>query len=161
MNARIKTQVCPALWLMGVLAAALPAGAQQAADNNMQAVRDTLRADKKLLVAQAMALTESEGKGFWPIYESYQKEFGALNDRLSNLIQDYATRYSNLTNESARNIVDGYLAIETDRLKIRRSYLLKFRQILPEIKVARLYQLENKIQAAINYELAAGIPLVE
>ena len=161
MNARIKTHVCPALWLMGVLAAALPAGAQQAADNNMQAVRDKLRADKKLLVAQAMALTESEGKGFWPIYESYQKEFGALNDRLSNLIQDYATRYSNLTNESARNIVDGYLAIETDRLKIRRSYLLKFRQILPEIKVARLYQLENKIQAAINYELAAGIPLVE
>ena len=161
MNARIKTHVCPALWLMGVLAAALPVGAQQAADNNMQAVRDKLRADKKLLVAQAMALTESEGKGFWPIYESYQKEFGALNDRLSNLIQDYATRYSNLTNESARNIVDGYLAIETDRLKIRRSYLLKFRQILPEIKVARLYQLENKIQAAINCELAAGIPLVE
>jgi hypothetical protein len=66
-----------------------------------------------------------------------------------------------MTPESARRMVDGYLAIEADRQKIRRSYLPKFRQVLPEIKVARLYQLENKIQAAVNYELAAGIPLIE
>ena len=143
-----------------MLAATFSAGAQVSADN-MQVVRDKLQTDKKRLVADALALTDSEGKSFWPVYESYQKEFGAVNDRLVNLIQDYAKHYANMTNESARKIVDTYLAIEADRQKLRRSYLPKFRHVLPEIKVARLYQLENKIQAAVNYELAAGIPLME
>jgi len=33
--------------------------------------------------------------------------------------------------------------------------------VLPEKKVARYYQLENKIQAVLTYELAKNIPLVE
>ena len=52
----------------------------------MQQVRDKLRGDKRLLVSKAMVLTESEGKAFWPIYDRYQKEFGAVNDRLAKLI---------------------------------------------------------------------------
>jgi hypothetical protein len=127
----------------------------------MQIVRDKLRADKKLLVSKAMTLTESEGKRFWPVYESYQKELGAVNDRLAKLIEDYAGNYASLTDAVARKMVDSYLAIETDRLKVRQSYLPRFRQVLSEVKVARLYQLENKIQGAVNYELAAGIPLIE
>jgi hypothetical protein len=160
MRTKVKTSGFWVLWLFTLSATALPAAAQGAADS-MQRVRDKLRGDKQLLVAEGMVLTEAEGKAFWPIYENYQKDFGAVNDRLVNLIQDYAKNYASMTPESARKMVDGYLAIEADRQKIRRSYLPKFRQVLPEIKVARLYQLENKIQAAVNYELAAGIPLIE
>ena len=159
-SVKVRVPGCLVFWLCGMLAATFSAGAQVSADN-MQVVRDKLQTDKKRLVADALALTDSEGKSFWPVYESYQKEFGAVNDRLVNLIQDYAKHYANMTNESARKIVDTYLAIEADRQKLRRSYLPKFRHVLPEIKVARLYQLENKIQAAVNYELAAGIPLME
>jgi len=157
---KVKTSRFWVLWLLSLSATALPAVAQGTADS-MQKVREQLRGDKRLLVAKAMLLTESEGKAFWPIYDRYQKEFGAVNDQLAKLIQDYATNYGRLTNESAKKMVDGYLAIEADRLKIRRSYLPKFRQVLPEIKVALLYQLENKIQTVVNYELAAGIPLIE
>jgi hypothetical protein len=147
-------------WLLGLLAAAPAAGAQGSADS-MKMVRDQLRADKKLLVSKAMTLTESESKRFWPVYESYQKEFGAVSDRLAKLIEEYASSYSGMTNESARKLVNDYLAIEGDRQKIRLAYLPKFRQVLSEVKVARFYQLENKIQATTNYELAAGIPLME
>jgi len=58
-------------------------------------------------------------------------------------------------------ILDEYLAIESERLALRKAYLPKFRQALPDKKVVRFYQLENKIQAAVNYELAANIPLVK
>lgn len=160
MRTWVKASQCFALGLFGLLATALPVVAQGSADS-MQLVRDKLRADKKLLVGKAMTLTESEGKRFWPVYERYQKELGAVNDRLAKLIEDYATNYANLTDEVARRMVDGYLAIEVDRLKIRQSYLPKFRQVLSQVQVARLYQLENKIQGAVNYDLAAGIPLIE
>jgi hypothetical protein len=42
----------------------LPALAQDEPADNMQLVRDKIKADKKLFVAQAMGLTESEAKAF-------------------------------------------------------------------------------------------------
>jgi hypothetical protein len=146
--------------MVGMLATGSLAGAQGSADS-MQMVRDQLRADKKLLVSKAMTLTEPESKRFWPVYESYQKEFSAVSDRLAKLIEEYAKSYAGMTNESARKLVNDYFVIEGDRQKIRLAYLPKFRQVLSDIKVARFYQLENKIQATANYELAAGIPLME
>jgi hypothetical protein len=161
MKAKIRTRVMMALLGLGVLVLAFPAFTQEKQADNMQIVREKLRADKKLLVSEAMKFTEDESKGFWPVYESYQKEVSAVNDRTLKLIQEYAKNYPSMTNEVAKKLVDDYLSLEGERLKIRQSYLPKFRKVLPDIKVARFYQLENKIQAAINYDLAAGIPMVE
>ena len=135
--------------------------AQEKAADNMQAAREKLQADKKLFVIEHMKLTDSESKAFWPVYENYQKDMGAVNDRLADLVRDYASHYANMTNDEAKKLVDDSLAIDADRLKIRQSYLPKFRQVLSEFKVARYYQIENKIQAAVNYDLATGIRLTE
>lgn len=161
MKAKIKTRVMIALLGLGVLALAVPAFTQDKQADNMQIVREKLRADKKLLVSEAMKFTEAESKSFWPVYESYQKEISAVNDRALKLIQEYAKNYGSMTDEVAKKLVDDYLSLEGERLKIRQSHLPKFRKVLPDLKVARFYQLENKIQALINYDLAAGIPMVE
>jgi hypothetical protein len=139
----------------------LPALAQDKRADNMQIVREKIRADKKLFVAQVMQLTESEAKAFWPVYDSYEKDLMKLNDRAEAMIRDYAKNYQSMTNEAARKLTDEFLAIQTDQQKLRLSYLPQFRKVLPDIKVARFYQLENKISAAMNYELAMNIPLVE
>jgi len=140
---------------------ATPALAQDQPADNMQIVREKIRADKKLVVAEAMGMTESEAKAFWPVYEAYQRDLAKINDRTIKLIEDYAENYGAMSDQAAKQLMDEYMAIETERLKIRQSYLLRFRQVLPEMKVVRYYQLENKIQAVVNYELAANIPLVK
>jgi len=161
MQAKTNMPGIMALLAIGALVFTVQMFTQDKQADNMQVVREKIRADKKLFVAEVMGLKESESKGFWPVYESYQKDLSRVNDRTLKLIQDYASHYPNMTNEAAKKLVDDYLSVEGERLKIRQSYLPKFRQVLPEIKVARFYQLENKIQAAVNYDLAAGIPLVE
>jgi hypothetical protein len=140
---------------------AVPAVAQDQRADTMQMVRDKIRADKKLLIAENLPLTESEAKGFWPVYESYQKEMSTLNDRMIKLIKDYATNYQTMSDQTAKRLMDEYLAIEAARLKLRQAYLPRFRKVLREKQVARYYQLENKVQAAVSYELAAEIPLVK
>jgi hypothetical protein len=149
------------LFGLGVLALTVPAFTQSSQDNNMQIVREKMRADKKLLVAQTMQLTDAESQTFWPVYESFQKELAAVNDRLLKLIQNYAQNYASMTNEVARTLTDDYMAGDVERLKIKQAYLPKFRNVLSEIKVARYYQLETKIQAAMQYELATNIPLIQ
>ncbi len=142
-----------------VFAGSLCLAADRPADN-MDIVREKIRADKKLLVAQNMQLTEDEARAFWPVYEDYQNELFLLQSRSIKLIKDFDAVYENMTDADAKRLLDEYLTIEGLRQKVRLAYLPKFREVLPEKKVARYYQIENKIYAVVNYELARGIPLI-
>lgn len=129
--------------------------------DNMDILRDKLKADKKLVVADAMGMNDKESAAFWPVYELYQKDISALNDRTMTLLKDYVHNYGGMTDASAKGMVDSFLKIEKDRISLMQSYRPKFQKVLPEVKVARYYQIENKIRAVVNYELAAEIPLAE
>jgi hypothetical protein len=135
--------------------------AQEKPADNMQLVREKIKTDKKLFIAQNMNLTESEAKVFWPVYENYQKDLGKLVDKAVKLIDNYAANYETMSEEAAKELIDGYLAIEGERVTLMKSFLPKFRKVLPEKKVARYYQLENKIDAVVNFGLAKQIPLVK
>ncbi|MBW1608847.1 MAG: hypothetical protein JRE07_03120 [Deltaproteobacteria bacterium] len=135
--------------------------AQEKPADNMQIVREKIKTDKKLFIAENMNLTESEAKVFWPVYENYQKDLGKLVDKTVKLIDNYAANFQTMTEEAAKELIDGYLAIEGERVTLMKSFLPKFRKVLPEKKVARYYQLENKIDAVVNFGLAKQIPLVK
>ena len=149
---------------MMVLAAvmvAVPLFAQDKPADNMQLVLEKIRADKRLLVAENMELTEAEAKTFWPVYSQYQDELFLLRVRTAKLIQDYSDASGKMTNEIAKKLLDELMIIESLGMTLRQIYLIEFRNVLPDMKVARYYQIENKIQAALMYELARNIPLVK
>ncbi len=139
----------------------VPVCAQDKPADTNQLVREKIQADKKLLIAENMQLTEAEAKAFWPVYESYQKDMGKIVERTKKLIEDYAKNYQTMTDATAKKLVNEMLVIENERFKLRRAYLPKFRKVLSEKKVARYYQLENKIHAVVMYELAKIIPLMK
>ncbi len=139
----------------------LPSRAQEKPADNMQLLLEKVRADKKLLVAENMRLTEAEAKNFWPLYDRYQDELFLIRARTAKFITDYADAYQNMTDAKAKKAVGEYITIETLRLKLHKAYLPKFSKILPGAKVVRYYQIENKINAALEYELASRIPLAK
>ena len=134
--------------------------AQNKPADNMEIVKEKIRSDKKLFIATNMQLTESETKAFWPVYESYQAELGKLRDRELKLIEKFAANYETMSDDAAKNLLDDSMSIDLDHQKLRQSYLAKFRGVLSDTKVARYYQLESKIDAVLEYELARRIPLV-
>ena len=147
--------------LVAIVVVAASAPAQDKPADNMQIVLEKIRADKKLLVSENLQLTEAEAKAFWPVYDQYQDELFLLRTRTVKLIKDFADAYEKMTNETAKKLMDEYITIETLGPKLRQAYLPKFRKVLPETKVVRYYQIENKIQAALFYELAKSIPLAK
>jgi hypothetical protein len=148
-----------------VLATALvvPVLAQNASTTNMEILRQKIKADKKLVVAQNLKLTDAEGAKFWPVYEAYQKDLQQINERLATAILRYADAYDNgpVTNEKAKQLLDEYLAIDDAEAKLKGATTPKILAALPAVKAARYIQIENKIRAAVRYELAEAIPLVE
>jgi hypothetical protein len=146
-----------------VALASAPAFAQdKTTDTNMQILLDKVKADKKLVVAANMDLNETEGKAFWPIYDAYQKDLQAINDRMGQTILAYADAYNKnaLTDDLAKRLTNEALTLDQDEVTMRKTYAARLERVLPAKKAARYLQIENKIRAAIRYELATGIPLV-
>ena len=160
MNVKSKVILVLVGWVL-VMVCVFTVAAQDKPADDMQIVREKVRADKKLLVAENMQLTEAEAKAFWPVYDQYQDELFLLRSRTVKLINDFAGAYEKMSNETAKKLMDEYMTIESLGPKLRQTYLPKFRKVLPEAKVVRYYQIENKIQAALFYELAKSIPLAK
>jgi hypothetical protein len=137
--------------------------AQDKPADNMQILRDKVKADKKLVVALNMELTESEAKDFWPIYDQYQKDLQKINRRIVNVLESYADdfRRKSLTDDKAKKLIDEALAIDQAEANLKSTYAPKLSKALPVRKVARYLQIENKIRAVVRYDIAAGVPLVQ
>jgi hypothetical protein len=137
------------------------AAAQDAPADNMELVKEKVRTDKKLFIGTNMEMTESEAKNFWPIYETYQAKIEALVERKAKLIERFAAHYQTMSENTAKSLLETDLAIDGDYQKLRQSYLPKFRKVLSHKKVARFYQLDSKIHAIVEFEIARRIPLVK
>jgi len=127
----------------------------------MEIVREKIRADKKAFIAVNMQLTDAQAQVFWPVYDDFQKVLRTLNDRGASLIQEYANNYQNLSDATARKLTENFLTLQSDRAAALQSSLPTFRKVLPDKMVARYYQLENKVYAAVLYDLAGKIPLAK
>jgi len=147
------------------VAFAAPALAQdkKSSDTNMQILRDKIKADKKLVVAANMNLSDAQAKKFWPIYDAYQKELATLNRRIARVIVEYAEADMKgaVSDELAAKLIKESIAVEQAEAAARKRLADKLTKALPGKVAARYLQIESKIRAAVRYELAADIPLVE
>ncbi len=139
-----------------------PVWAQDAANANMEILMEKVKADKKLVVAMNMNLSDAEAKGFWPIYNDYQADLQKVNQRMGVLISDYADAYNSgsISDDTAGKLIKEWLQAEAEEMKLRGANVKKLAKVLPAQKVMRYLQIENKIRALVKFGLAAEIPLV-
>ena len=158
------------LFVMGILLvfmtsdlAAQSAGQPSGQNDEIAQGRAMVREARDAIIRSELQLTEEEAADFWPLYESYRAETNQAMDRLGDLIAEYLRRYeaADLTNDYAEKLVSDHMQIKQDLLAIQERSLPLFYKVLPALKVARFYQLENKINADIDIQLALAIPLVD
>jgi len=150
--------------MIGAVLTCLVNGAAIAQDkpaDQMEILREKARADKKLVVATALALTESEAKAFWPVYNAYQSDMITHYDKLLSLIDRFDKAYDTMTDQTATQLLNEYLALEANHVALLKAYVPRFQRVLPALKVARLYQIENKMRALVNYDLARHIRFIK
>ena len=107
-----------------------------------------------------MQLTGEESQTFWPLYHEYRAAMRKVDDRSVGLINSYAESFDTMTDEIAETMLKEFMSIRQAELDVTRKYLKRFQKILPAHKVARFFQLENKLDSVIDFELASEIPLV-
>jgi hypothetical protein len=122
--------------------------------------RAIIKEKRQEIITHAMSFTDAEAKAFWPVYKDWRAKNTVLGDRKLELIikvEDSAR----LSDAETKPLVETWLKIEDDQLKLKKEYVKKFRAVLPEKKVARFFQLENKLDAVVNFDLAGHVALAE
>ena len=133
----------------------------QSSDDYIELARDILKTEKKAAIAEGMELTDAEITPFWELYNEYNSKLSQTQNQRVALIKNYAENYEAMTDEKADEIMKSFFKYQQDIVKLKKSYYGRFKKILPAVKAARYFQLENKIQALVDAELSMQIPLIE
>ena len=169
MNYPIKMKYKITGLLLAMVGFTGPIGALQANEqiqltpnDHIQLTREVIQTRRQAIITLNMGFTESESKAFWPVYNEYRSAMKKVGDRRVALIESYAEAYNEnaVSDEIALELMEEFLSIENKRIGIKEAYLDKFAAVLPTTKVMKFYQIDNKLDTIINFELAAQIPLV-
>jgi len=151
------------LWISfgcGIAAAQDAAGeADMAATYEM--LRGFMSVERETMIAEELRLSEEERDGFWPLYDEYRVEIEEIQDRYADLIADYAASYGALDDDLAERMIEEYFEVKRDTLDVRQGYVDRFTGVLSIQKLARFYQIENRIDNVADLALMRQIPLTD
>ena len=106
-----------------------------------QKKRDLIEAQKVAFITQQLDLTPKESQTFWPVYNEYQDKLRDLNKAHRIKTEAYAAQ-QNPTEKQAEEMVDAQIVHEQNLLDLKKTYLIQYKAILPEIKIVKLYKAE-------------------
>jgi hypothetical protein len=127
--------------------------------DEIELLRSVAQTERQAIVRQAMILTDQESAAFWPVYNEYRAEIAKVSNQLVKVVTDYAAQRDTLTDAQAKTLLNDHIKFEQDLLKVRKKYIARFGKAMPLTKVARFYQIENKLDILQKMGLASQIPL--
>ena len=142
--------------LLCTLALSRPALAQ---NSQKQLDIAAARAQRKATVGANMNLTPDESAKFWPVYDAYEAQMDRIEDRHVRELKEFAAKYQSYTDADAKKKLDEVMEIQQARLDVQKDFVPKFLGAVSQIKVTRFYQIDNKIQALIQCDIAQLVPL--
>ena len=152
---KITFRTLAAVALVSLAAAAAP----QSVKETLEVTRQAIESQRRVLVAGSLPLTDAEADAFWPLYDAYEKERRPLDERANKLVADFLAGAARLTDAQAKAMVDEALEIDEERLRVRRAYLGRMAKAIPPRKLARFYQIDNKLDSVVRADVAKQIPL--
>jgi hypothetical protein len=135
------------------------AAAQENPPTQKQLDFAAISAQRKAVVGANMKLSPKESKAFWPLYDQYEAAMDKVDKRHAREIKEYAKNYQNLTDEQANRKLDEVMQVAQERVNVQKEYIPKFRSALPGITVTRFFQVDNKLHALVQCQIAQLVPL--
>ena len=130
-------------------------------NQDLDLLRQDLRAKRKQLVAANLRLTEAEAAKFWPVYDQYIKELVTINDKKFGLIQKYAENYGQMTDFESLLFIRNWLDSDIATTQLRQKYVTIVSKVLDGKKTATFFQLDRRIAMMLELQVSSQMPLVQ
>jgi len=135
-----------------------PTGVQVQADIDL--LRRDLRSEKKKILAANLPLTPDEATRFWPVYDQYALDMSKHYDVFYQVIKDYATNQKTLTDDQANTMIKKWSDEQVAVAQTRQKWVPQIQKVLPGKKAALFFQIDRRLYAAMDLQVASEIPLV-
>ena len=129
-------------------------------EKDLALLRRNLRSEMKKIIAANVTLTETEATKFWPVYDAYVAEMSKHNDEFYSLIKDYAANQNTLTDAQASGMIKRWAEIQIGQVQTRQRFIPQFEKVIPGRKVARFFQIDRRLYALLDLQVASEVPLV-
>jgi hypothetical protein len=129
-------------------------------EKDLALIRRDIRAEKKKIIAANVSLTETEATKFWPVYDQYVAEMTKHNDEFFSVIKDYAANQKTITDAQASSMIKRWVEIQIARDQTRQKYIPLFEKVIPGRKVALFFQIDRRLYALLDMQVASEIPLI-
>lgn len=127
----------------------------------VELARSDIRTEKTLIIAENIKLTDDEAIEFWPVHREYDIEYNRLLDQRLALIVRFAEHYGSMTEAQAKDLATRSFDLEEKRTALKRKYFKQFSKIIPAVKAARFFQIENQLNMALDLQVAGALPLIK
>ena len=129
-------------------------------EKDIELLRSDLRSEKKKIIALNLPLTETEATQFWVIYDQYAADMKKSYDEFYTVIKDYAANQKTLSDPQAINMIKQWSDIQVKLAQTRQKYVPLFAKVLPGKKEALFLQIDRRLYALIDIQIASEVPLV-
>jgi uncharacterized protein YceK len=133
-------------------------GAQVQAD--FELLRHDLRSEKKKILAANLPLTTDEATRFWPVYDQYTLAMSKHYDAFYEVIKEYAKNQMTLTDDQANSLIKKWSDEQVAVAQTRQKWVPAVQKVLPGKKAALFFQIDRRLYAAMDLQVASEIPLV-
>lgn len=127
----------------------------------INSLRQDMRAQKKLLIAGNIQITEAEAQKFWPVYDEYAaEEIKIIDDRVA-MIKEYTEDYNSLTDSQAQYLIKRWIEADDAEVQLRLKYIPIFSKVLPAKKMALFIQIDRRFGQMLDLKVTSAMPLVQ
>ena len=123
--------------------------------------RTDLRSHREEAINALVQPTEKQEKAFWYRYREYSRKMVAMEDRATELIEEYAANYDTISQEQALRMAKEAADIDADRLVRLQRVMRSLQATLNARQMVRFLQVELKFDALVDAGLALAIPISE
>jgi len=151
-------------WVIVLIAAVLPVAAAaqaQPVQDQLAAGRTNIELKRQAVLTANLPLTAEESRAFWPLYHEYRAAVARKYDRVIALVADYVANGEKMSDKQAEELMNEFWTTQLDALVLKQDYFPRFKQILPVKKAVRFFQLDNRLDAAVQTDASRQLPLIE
>ena len=130
-------------------------------DEQIALARQSAHTDRKIIIMGNMSFTADESAEFWPVWNEYRAAMAANGDRMLALVKNFAENYEKMTDQTASELLADSFSIKMQDIATKQQFAQKIDKFMPTQKVMRIIQIENKLDAAIQLQMASEIPLAK
>ena len=116
---------------------------------------EQMRSEKIGFLTERLALTPEEAQVFWPVYNAYEKEMMEAGKAVREARKALrpAKDQAEPSEKEVKARIDDYLKALKAEAEIKAKYNGQFMKVLPAVKVAKLYMVEEHFQNKMLREM--------